>query len=100
MDNDEVAMNISLPKSILEAKGEELLDFLSQTALDVYRNAKSKLSKNELADIGATTISTLVCTRILYIVTKNESKKDIVDAIKGIIQTGSNKDFYIELNFK
>lgn len=100
MHNDEVTMNISLPKSILEAKGEELLDFLRQTALDVYRDAKNEISKNELADIGAATISTLVCTRVLYLVTKNESKKDIVDAIKGIIQTASNKDFYIELNFK
>lgn len=100
MDNNEVTMKVTIPKIILEAKDEKLKSLLNKTSLEVYQRAKDELSKKDLEEIGAVAISTLVCTRVLYHATKDESLKDIVDVIKRMIQTGSDKDFYIELNFK
>ena len=100
MDNNEVTMKVTIPKIILETKGEKLKTLLNKTSLEVYQRAKDELSKKDLEEIGAIAISTLVSTRVLYHATKDESLKDIVDVIKRMIQTGSDKDFYIELNFK
>lgn len=96
MDNNVVTIKVGLPKSFFEEGDEWVIPFMKK----IYQQAKDELSKKDLEEIGAVAISTFVCTRVMYQVTKDKALKDVLDVLKTTVRTGSQKDFNIELNFK